>query len=82
VVPVYGRAANIAVLTGMGRDGAEGAAKLEAAGGKVIVQDEASCVVYGMPRVAMELTIHPTQVPLDKIAAALVSALPIPRLTR
>ena len=81
VATVYGRAANLAILTGMGKDGAEGAAKLEAAGGKVFVQDEATCVVYGMPRVALERTQHATQLPLEKIAGALVASLPGTRLS-
>jgi two-component system chemotaxis response regulator CheB len=42
------------ILTGMGSDGVEGLAELRAAGGLAIAQDEASCVVYGMPRVAVE----------------------------
>lgn len=82
VASVFGRAANVAILTGMGKDGAEGAAKLEAAGGKVFVQDEASSVVYGMPRVAMDRTQHATQLPLDQIAAALVASLAPMRTTR
>lgn len=82
VVPVFGRAASAAILTGMGRDGAEGAAKLEAAGGKIIAQDEASCVVYGMPRVTMERTHDAQQVPLTRVAAALVATLPAMRGTR
>jgi two-component system, chemotaxis family, protein-glutamate methylesterase/glutaminase len=42
------------ILTGMGSDGVEGLAELRAAGGLAIAQDEATCVVYGMPRVAVE----------------------------
>jgi two-component system chemotaxis response regulator CheB len=42
------------VLTGMGRDGTEGAHKLVACGGSVVVQDEASCAVWGMPRAVAE----------------------------
>ena len=80
VADVYGRAANVAILTGMGKDGADGAAKIEAAGGRVFVQDEASCVVYGMPRVAMERTQHATQLPLERIAGALAASLPGKRL--
>lgn len=43
------------VLTGMGRDGASGLLKLRQAGWHTMVQSEATCVVYGMPRAAMEL---------------------------
>ena len=82
VAGVYGRAASVAILTGMGKDGADGAAKIEAAGGKVIVQDEATCVVYGMPRVALERTQQAPQLPLDRIAGALVASLPGTRTTR
>jgi len=53
---VFGRNACVAILTGMGRDGAEGAARLQAAGGKVFTQDEASSLIYGMPRATHECT--------------------------
>lgn len=43
------------LLTGMGRDGAEGLAQLRRGGGFTVVQDEASCAVFGMPRAALEL---------------------------
>jgi two-component system chemotaxis response regulator CheB len=49
-----GKAALGVVLTGMGRDGTEGAAKLVACGGSVVVQDEASSAVWGMPRAVAE----------------------------
>ena len=73
VAEVFGRAASVAILTGMGKDGAEGAAKIEEAGGRVFVQDEATSVVYGMPRVALERTKHATQLPVEKIGAALAA---------
>jgi len=82
VAAVYGRAAVVAILTGMGRDGADGAARVEAAGGKVVVQDEATSVVYGMPRVAFEKAARATQLPLDQIAPALVASLPPARTAR
>ena len=72
VAGVYGRNASVAILTGMGKDGADGAAKVEQAGGSIVVQDEATCVVYGMPKVARERTRNSTEVPLDKVADALV----------
>jgi len=42
------------IMTGMGEDGVEGLGQIKAAGGLTIAQDEASCVVYGMPRVAVD----------------------------
>jgi two-component system chemotaxis response regulator CheB len=52
---VAGAAAVAVVLTGMGHDGAAGLAAVAASRGRSIAQDEASCVVYGMPRAAAEL---------------------------
>jgi two-component system chemotaxis response regulator CheB len=59
------------ILTGMGRDGAQGLAAMREAGAKTLGQDEASCVVYGMPRAAFELGAVERQLPLDKIPAAI-----------
>ncbi len=42
------------ILTGMGDDGAEGMAKMKAAGAITIAQDEASCIVFGMPKKAID----------------------------
>lgn len=70
VLEVYGSRATVAILTGMGRDGAEGCARIEAAGGRIILQDEATCVVYGMPRVAREKTRKAQQLPIDRVAEA------------
>jgi two-component system chemotaxis response regulator CheB len=68
---VFGARLTVAIMTGMGRDGAEGAAEAERAGASVVVQDEASCIVYGMPRVARELTAHPFEAPLNRLAEAI-----------
>lgn len=51
---VYGPQLAVAILTGMGQDGLEGSRVVVNGGGSVIAQDEASCVVYGMPKVVVE----------------------------
>ena len=63
------------ILTGMGRDGAEGMLKMRRAGAYNLAQDEASCVVYGMPRAAVELGATQESVPLDKMAARVFAKL-------
>ena len=60
------------LLTGMGRDGAEGMASIAAAGGITIAQDEASSVVYGMNKQAVELGAVQHILSLEQIAPALV----------
>ncbi|XDB00098.1 chemotaxis-specific protein-glutamate methyltransferase CheB [Sulfitobacter sp. LCG007] len=60
-----------AILTGLGRDGADGLLKLAQNGAKTFGQDEASCVVYGMPRAAKAIGAVQTELPLDRIGAAL-----------
>ena len=63
-------AGNLAlVLTGMGTDGTRGAADLVAAGGSVIAQDEATSVVWGMPRSVAQAGLCSAVLPLDQIAA-------------
>jgi two-component system chemotaxis response regulator CheB len=58
------------ILTGMGKDGARGLLAMRQAGARTLGQDEASCVVYGMPKVAFEMGAVETQLPLGRIAAA------------
>jgi two-component system chemotaxis response regulator CheB len=56
------------LMTGMGEDGARGLLAMRRAGARTLAQDEASCVVFGMPRVAIELGGAEKVVPLDAIA--------------
>ncbi|HKR89585.1 MAG TPA: chemotaxis response regulator protein-glutamate methylesterase [Phenylobacterium sp.] len=63
-----------AILTGMGRDGAEGLLAMRRAGARTFGQDEASSVVYGMPKAAFEIGAVERQAPLDRIAAELLKA--------
>lgn len=56
------------ILTGMGRDGAEGLLAMRKAGAATIGEDESSCVVYGMPKAAFEIGAVERQLPLSQIA--------------
>jgi two-component system chemotaxis response regulator CheB len=59
------------VLTGMGDDGLVGARAIAEAGGQVLTEAEASCVVYGMPRVVKEAGLAIARVPLERMATAI-----------
>lgn len=61
-----------AMLTGMGQDGAEGMLAMKNSGARCIAQDEASSVVFGMPKVAFEKGGAERLVPLDKVASSLL----------
>jgi two-component system chemotaxis response regulator CheB len=65
------------VLTGMGSDGAQGSIALKRTGAHVIVQDEASSVVWGMPGSTVAVGAAHEVLPLDQIAAAMLSRLGI-----
>ena len=68
VASTVGRDAIGALLTGMGADGAEGLLKMKHAGARTIAQDEASCVVFGMPCEAIRRGAVDRVLPLDRIA--------------
>jgi two-component system chemotaxis response regulator CheB len=71
----YGERALGVVMTGMGDDGKEGAAWIKAQGGKVLTQDEESCVIYGMPRTVVEAGLSDAAVPLASMAAEITRRL-------
>jgi two-component system chemotaxis response regulator CheB len=69
---VWGAASLALVLTGMGADGTHGAADIVAAGGSVIAQDEATSVVWGMPRAVAFAGLCSAVLPLDQIAPKII----------
>lgn len=62
------------ILTGMGKDGARGLLSMRQAGARTFGQDEASCVVYGMPKAAYELGAVERQLTLTRIAPAILES--------
>lgn len=70
----HGRGVGV-LLTGMGRDGAEGLKLLRSAGWYTIAQDQSTCVVYGMPKAAVQLDAAVEILPIEAIAPALIGAL-------
>ncbi|MBF0525698.1 MAG: chemotaxis response regulator protein-glutamate methylesterase [Deltaproteobacteria bacterium] len=63
------------ILTGMGADGAQGMLRMKQAGAKTIAQDEASCVVFGMPKEAIKIGGVDVIAPIDLIAGEIIKAL-------
>ena len=61
-------------MTGMGDDGARGLKEMRAAGADTIAQDEASCIVFGMPREAIRLDAAARVLSLDLLPAAILQA--------
>ena len=72
VAQAAGANASAALLTGMGDDGARGLLQAREAQADTIAQDEASCVVYGMPKEAVRLGAARRVLPLEAVAAAIV----------
>ena len=72
VADTFGAAAIGVILTGMGRDGAEGLRRVREAGGRAIVQDRESSIIYGMPQAALAAAGADTIAPVDEIAPLLI----------
>jgi two-component system chemotaxis response regulator CheB len=68
---LYGPRTLLVVLTGMGRDGLEGARAVRAAGGRVLCESEATCTIYGMPRAVADAGLADQVLPLDELAGAI-----------
>jgi len=67
VFDIYGKHTLGVIMTGMGRDGLEGIKDIKSAGGYCIAQNEATCVVYGMPKAIVDAGIADVVAPLEKI---------------
>jgi two-component system chemotaxis response regulator CheB len=74
LVALYGGSLLAALLTGMGKDGARALKQLLDKGGFTLAEDETTCVVYGMPKAAVELGAVRLLLPLSEIAPAIVRA--------
>lgn len=74
VATACGKDAVGVILTGMGSDGAKGLLAMRQSGARTIGQDASSSVVYGMPKVAMDIGAVEKQVPLDGVAQAIINA--------
>ena len=74
LIRIYGNHLLSVILTGMGSDGLGGCRQAVAAGGTVIAQNEASCVVWGMPRAVTEQNLCSAVLPLEDIAGYIIKA--------
>jgi two-component system chemotaxis response regulator CheB len=68
---LFGRRLLLVVLTGMGNDGLEGAKAVRAEGGRVLIQEESTCTVYGMPRAVAEAGLADAVLGLGDLSAAI-----------
>jgi two-component system chemotaxis response regulator CheB len=68
---VFGERMLLVVLTGMGKDGLDGARDVKNAGGRILVEAEATCTVYGMPRAVAEAGLADLQLPLHELHQAI-----------
>jgi two-component system, chemotaxis family, protein-glutamate methylesterase/glutaminase len=79
VAELYGPAVIAVVLTGMGRDAAEGTRMIRSGGGRAIIQDRESATIFGMPQAALQTAGADRVVALDQVASAITEFLSEPR---
>jgi len=72
---MYGARALGVILTGMGADGTEGARAIRAAGGTTFAEREDTCIIYGMPKSAVEAGVVDRTIPLDRMADEILATL-------
>jgi two-component system, chemotaxis family, protein-glutamate methylesterase/glutaminase len=72
---LFGRRVLLVVLTGMGKDGLQGAVDVKRGGGRVLVEAESTCTVYGMPRAIAEAGLADAVLPLDQLPGAIAKEL-------
>jgi two-component system, chemotaxis family, protein-glutamate methylesterase/glutaminase len=70
---IYGRRMLLVVLTGMGNDGLLGAMAVRRRGGRILVESEESCTVYGMPRAIVQHDLADAVLPLERLAGAIIT---------
>jgi two-component system chemotaxis response regulator CheB len=71
VAQIFGERTLLVVLTGMGRDGLDGAKEIKKRGGRILVEAESSCTVYGMPRAIAEAGLADQVLDLRDLPAAI-----------
>ncbi len=71
---VYGPLVVGVVLTGMGADGTEGLRAIRDGGGLTLAESEETCVIYGMPKAAIEAGVVDRAAPLDRLAGEILAA--------
>ena len=74
VADVYGPRSLGVVLTGMGSDGVEGLRAIRKIGGRTLAESEETCVIYGMPKAAVEAGVVDRSVPLGRMADEILAA--------
>jgi two-component system chemotaxis response regulator CheB len=74
VAKTYGARSMGIVLTGMGSDGVEGLRAIREAGGRTLAESQETCVIYGMPKAAVEAGVVDRVAPLPRVADEILAA--------